>query len=96
MVSKLVSVSGSKNYSSNYLADKMTRKIDFSIFTVGFTANLIQIILLRELISTFYGNELSVGLMFTIWLLFTALGSGIIIKFIPVNKLFFYRFYSLY
>lgn len=73
----------------------MTRKINLSIFTVGFTANLIQIVFIRELISLFYGNELSVGLMFTIWLLFTAAGSGILIKFMPAERLFFYLFYRL-
>jgi spermidine synthase len=43
---------------------------------IGFTASLAQILLLRELIVVFDGNELSLGLMLAIWLFWTAAGSA--------------------
>jgi spermidine synthase len=42
----------------------------------GFAASLGQILFLRELLVLFYGNELSTGLVFASWLLWTALGSA--------------------
>ena len=38
----------------------------------GFTAVIAQIVLMRELIVVFYGNEISLGLMLASWLLWTA------------------------
>ena len=70
----------------------MSRKINLSIITIGFTANIVQIIFLRELISSFYGNELAIGLMLTIWLIFTAAGSGLVSRMLPKNKIFFCHF----
>jgi len=43
---------------------------------LGFTATSAQILLLREFISTFHGNELVIGVFLSIWLLATAVGSG--------------------
>src|SRR5271166_4223578 len=48
---------------------------------IGFTAVIAQIILLRELIVVFNGNEMSLGLMLASWLLWTAAGSGILGRF---------------
>jgi len=45
------------------------------IFAAGFASSTAQILLLRELIVLFYGNELSTGLILTVWLAWTALGS---------------------
>ena len=45
---------------------------------IGFTATLAQIVLLRELMVFSYGNEISVGVMLSSWLLWTALGSGML------------------
>ena len=42
---------------------------------LGFLAASAQIILLREMMVFFYGNELSTGIVLMIWLLWTALGS---------------------
>jgi spermidine synthase len=39
-----------------------------SITTTGFVATVAQIIILRELLVLFYGNELSAGLIFAGWL----------------------------
>jgi spermidine synthase len=43
---------------------------------IGFTAIIAQIVLMRELVVVFYGNEVSLGLMLANWLLWTALGSS--------------------
>lgn len=45
---------------------------------IGFTAIIAQIILMRELIVVFYGNEISLGVMLANWLLWTAVGSGVL------------------
>ncbi len=45
---------------------------------IGFTATSAQIILLREFVSTFHGNELVIGIYLAVWLLATALGSGVV------------------
>jgi len=42
---------------------------------IGFLTVSTQIILLREMMVFFYGNELSTGIVLMIWLLWTALGS---------------------
>lgn len=42
----------------------------------GFTSTLGQILMIRELLVLFYGNELSTGWIFAGWLMWTALGSG--------------------
>jgi spermidine synthase len=44
---------------------------------IGFTAAIAQIVLMRELMVVFYGNEISLGLMLGSWLFWTAVGSGI-------------------
>ncbi len=43
---------------------------------IGFTAVIAQIVLMRELMVVFCGNEMSLGLMLASWLLWTAIGSG--------------------
>ena len=45
---------------------------------IGFSAVIAQIVLMRELIIVFYGNELSLGLMLANWLLWTAVGSSLL------------------
>jgi spermidine synthase len=45
---------------------------------IGFTAVAAQVLLMRELIVVFYGNEISLGLMLAGWLLWTAFGSGVL------------------
>lgn len=56
----------------------MRRLSRAALFLLGFTSLLSQIILIRELLVVFYGNELSLGLILTCWLLWTALGSGLV------------------
>jgi spermidine synthase len=56
-------------------------KAGFGVRTVlvliGFTAAIAQIVLLRELMVVFYGNEISIGLVLASWLFWTAAGSSL-------------------
>jgi spermidine synthase len=45
---------------------------------IGFSAIVSQIVLLRELLVVFYGNEMSAGVMLAAWLLWTAFGSSVL------------------
>jgi len=47
-----------------------------ALVLTGFSAVVGQILLLRELIVVFNGNEMSLGIMLATWLLWTAAGSG--------------------
>jgi spermidine synthase len=47
----------------------------FAFFLIGFAPLTAQILLIRELLVVFYGNELSMGVLLSAWLLWTALGS---------------------
>lgn len=51
-----------------------------ALLLLGFTATSAQIVLLREFISTFHGNELVIGTFLSVWLLATAAGSGLLAK----------------
>ena len=48
-----------------------------SVLLIGFTAAIAQIVLLRELMLVFGGNEISVGLVLAVWLFWTAVGSPV-------------------
>ena len=43
---------------------------------IGLTAAIAQIVLMRELMVVFYGNEMSLGLMLASWLFWTSAGSA--------------------
>lgn len=45
---------------------------------IGFTAVTAQIVLIRELMVVFCGTEMSLGIMLASWLLWTAIGSGVL------------------
>ncbi len=45
------------------------------VFTIGFCAIPAQVILMRELLMVFGGNELFIGLFLAVWMLLTAAGS---------------------
>ena len=47
----------------------------FAVLLTGATAISAQIVLLRELMVAFYGNELSLGVMLSAWLIWGAVGS---------------------
>jgi len=46
-----------------------------TFLAVGFGETVGQVLLIRELLSNFQGNELSLGVILTCWLLMVALGS---------------------
>ena len=47
-----------------------------ALAVTGFSAVVGQIVLMRELIQVFNGNEISLGILLATWLLWTAVGSG--------------------
>ncbi len=57
---------------------KQHKILAFAVFIIGFNAIMLQVVLMRELIVIFFGNELSVGSILGIWLLWTAAGSAIL------------------
>ncbi|MBN2096965.1 MAG: fused MFS/spermidine synthase, partial [Candidatus Omnitrophica bacterium] len=71
---------------------KAKKSILFAIFLIGFTAISAQIVLLRQMLVIFYGNELSLGLMLGAWLFWGALGSWLLGRYadnIRQHKAFF-------
>jgi spermidine synthase len=48
-----------------------------ALFAVGFTAVTAQVLLMRELVATLYGNELGLGLILAAWLAWGAAGSAL-------------------
>ncbi len=54
---------------------KARRSLIFALAMIGFTATAGQIIVVREFIVVFYGNELCLGLILANWLLWGAVGS---------------------
>ena len=69
----------------------MKRAIFFSIFLIGFTAISAQIVLLRQLIVVFYGNEVSLGFVLAAWLFWGAVGSWLLGRF--ADKIKYHIFY---
>jgi len=53
----------------------MKKSLSLALILLGVTAISSQIILVREFLTVFYGNELSVGLILSAWLLAGALGA---------------------
>ncbi len=53
----------------------MKRRISLALFLIGFVAIVGQIVLIRELLVIFYGNELSTAIILASWLIWTSLGS---------------------
>jgi spermidine synthase len=49
-------------------------RIQIALFSLGFTSMLSQIIILREFLSIFQGNELLIGIFLPVWLILSALG----------------------
>lgn len=58
----------------------------FSILVVGLSGLVAQVLVLRELLVSFYGNELTLGLIFANWIISEALGVFIIGRFIDRIK----------
>jgi len=58
----------------------------FTILVVGLSGIVAQVMLLRELLVSFYGNELTLGLILANWVILEAFGVFIIGKFIDKIK----------
>ena len=58
----------------------------FTILVVGLSGIVAQILILRELLVSFYGNELTLGIILANWVILEALGVFIIGKFIDRIK----------
>jgi len=68
------------------------------LILIGFTSMAAQIVLMRELMVVFYGNELSLGITLAGWLFWVAMGSWGIGRFFVErirNKLAFFAFAEL-
>jgi len=66
-------------------------KLKTSAFILGLTSMIGQIIIIRELLVVFYGNELSLGIIFASWLFWVSFGSlvlGRLVDFIPSREKF--------
>ena len=61
----------------------MRRTLSVSIVLSGFTAVLMQALLLREFLATFSGNELSLGLVLMSWLIYLAAGADMFARLAP-------------
>jgi spermidine synthase len=55
----------------------ISRLKQVSLFYIGFASILSQILLIREFLVSFYGNELSIGIIFACWLVWIGLGSAL-------------------
>jgi spermidine synthase len=64
----------------------MKKSFIFSLFTLGFTSLISQVILLRELMVSFYGNEFFLGLVLAVWLGWVAMGSFWLVKLLKKIK----------
>jgi spermidine synthase len=56
----------------------LRRSLSFGFLLMGFSFAVTQALLIREFLVSFYGNELSIGLILGTWLLLEALGSGLL------------------
>jgi len=57
-------------------------KVKVGWIAMGFTSMVAQIVLMRELMVVFYGNEISLGVILANWLLWTGLGSFVLGRFV--------------
>ena len=64
----------------------MIKRLILAIFVTGFSGIVAQILLLRELLVTFYGNELSIGIILANWLILEAFGCFFLGKRIEAFK----------
>ncbi len=59
----------------NYSESKAVKNLNYVVLSLGFTSTITQIILLREFLSVFYGNELVIGIILGNWMIITGIGS---------------------
>src|SRR3989338_6956720 len=53
----------------------MPKKTLFALILMGFTSLVVQTLLIREFLISFYGNELTIGIILANWIVLEALGS---------------------
>jgi spermidine synthase len=53
----------------------LKRSLILALLLMGLTGTIAQVVLIRELLVTFYGNELSIGIILANWLILEAAGS---------------------
>src|SRR5512147_2936628 len=58
-----------------FSVNKLHKRITTALFILGFTSIFIQLILMRELLNLFQGNELIIGLILCLWMLLTSAGA---------------------
>lgn len=63
-------------------------KLKVYVFLVGLLSAVSQLVLLREFLSVFYGNELILGVVLGIWMFSTGFGAWIGKKYEPNNQSF--------
>jgi spermidine synthase len=63
-----------KNNMVNGILDKKNLLL-YSFLLTGITSAISQLIILREFLISFYGNELSIGIIYASWLFWVAIGS---------------------
>lgn len=64
----------------------MKNRLLFALLLMGFTSLVVQVLLIREFLICFYGNELTIGLILGNWIILEAIGSGLSSKFSQKNK----------
>ncbi len=57
-----------------------------ALLALGFTTTVAQVLLVRELVAVFYGNELVLGLILAAWLAWGALGAGLSGRFASCSQ----------
>ncbi|MEE9558384.1 MAG: hypothetical protein V3V94_02760, partial [Candidatus Brocadiales bacterium] len=63
---------------STYTYTKRTwYSLVLAVILIGAQATIAQVLLVRELLVVFYGNELCLGIIFAAWLLGVAVGAGV-------------------
>ena len=62
-------------------AIKVSARLQCILSLIGFTSVIAQIVLMRELIVVFYGNEISLGIMLAGWLLGLPLAPACQVRF---------------
>lgn len=68
---------------SNY---EMKKRLILALLVMGFSGLIAQVLLLRELLVTFYGNELSIGIILANWLILEAIGTFFLGKRVEQSK----------
>ncbi|MFC1709130.1 spermine synthase [Candidatus Omnitrophota bacterium] len=70
----------------------MKNKLRLALLLMGFTSLVVQVLLIREFLICFYGNELTIGLILGNWIILETIGSSLSSKPSQKNKkpLYFY------